>query len=85
MLLFYKAVLERIVRYGIMVWFGKTIVQLKSKLVHMVLTALKSVGQEEHLSLQDLYEESILNQVQKIFGDQTHFLNPQYELLTSGN
>lgn len=69
---------------GITVWLGNRTVQLKSKWVHLVLTALKIAGQEEHLNLQDLYDKCILNQEQKIVGDQTHFLYPQYVLLPSG-
>lgn len=84
MMLFYKAVLESIVKYGVTVWFGNLSIQLKSKLSHLVLTALKTVGNEESLNLQQLFENSTLNQVQKIVGDQTHFLHSKYELLPSG-
>jgi len=84
MMLFYKAVLESIVKYGVTVWFGNLSIQLKSKLAHLVLTALKIVGHEESLNLQQLFENSTLKQVQKIVEDQTHFLHYHYELLPSG-
>lgn len=77
-LLFCKAVLEM---YGVTVWFGNITVQFKSKLAHLVLTALKIVGQEEYFNLHYLYANCILNQEQKIMGDQTHFLYSQYEML----
>jgi len=60
MMLFYKAVLESIVKYGVTVWFGNLSIQLKSKLAHLVLTALKIVGHEESLNLQQLFENSTL-------------------------
>lgn len=84
MRLFYKAVLESIVRYGITVWFGNLSVKLKSKLMHLILTTSKIVRHERDCNLQDLYEECILIQVERIIGDQRHFLNSQYELLPSG-
>jgi len=53
-MMLYKAVLESIVKFGVTVWFGNLSIQLKSKLAHLVLTALKTVGQEEYLDFQHL-------------------------------
>lgn len=82
MMLFYKAVLESIVRYGITVWFGNLSVQCKAKLMHLLKTAWKIVN--EYLNPQVLYENCVLNQVERIVNDPTHFLFPHYELLPSG-
>lgn len=84
MMLFYKAVLESIVRYGITVWFGNLSVQCKSKLMHLLKTAWKIVGHDEYFNPQVLYENCVLNQVEWIVNDPTHFWFPQYQLLPSG-
>jgi len=67
-------------------WTVWITVQLKSKLVNLVLTVLKysSCPTIFNLNLQYLYENCILNRVQNILGDQTYFLYSQYELLPSG-
>ncbi len=36
MLLFYQAVLESIIRYGMTAWYGNLSVKVKSKLIHLV-------------------------------------------------
>ena len=42
--LFYQAVLESVLRYGMSAWFGNLTVQSKTKLAHLVHTAMKVKG-----------------------------------------
>lgn len=48
--------------------------------MHLILTAYKIVVHERDCNLQYLYEECILNKVEKIIGDQSNFFNSQHEL-----
>ncbi|XDV21520.1 hypothetical protein PO909_026611 [Leuciscus waleckii] len=84
MWLFYSAVIESIVRYGITVWFGNLTIQVKSKLARLVRIAVKTIGRKEILSLESLYEQSVLREAHKIVVDPLHVLYTEYELLPSG-
>ncbi len=46
MFLFYRAVTESIIRYGITVWFGNLAIQVKSKLACLVKIAVKTIGRK---------------------------------------
>lgn len=65
-LIFYQAVVESLIRYGITVWFGNLSVQLKNKLFRLIHTAWKIIGVKEHSSLQSIYEQAMLCQAIKI-------------------
>lgn len=54
MCLFCQAVIESIIRYGIMVWFGNRTAQAKSKLARLVKIAMKTIGKKEHQSFESL-------------------------------
>lgn len=84
MFVFYQAVLESLVRYGISVWFGNLTVQLKNKLNRLIQTAMKVMGRKDYQSLQTLYDQSVLRQAQRILTDPSHILYAEYELLPSG-
>ncbi len=56
MVMFYQAVLESLIKYGITVWLGNFSVQLQNKLFRLIHNALKIIGVKEHLSLQSIYE-----------------------------
>ena len=84
MLIFYQAVLESLVRYGITAWFGNLPVQLKTKLLRLIHTAWKIIGVKEHLSMQSIYEQASLRQANRIVSDTSHVLYAEYELLPSG-
>ena len=53
MLLFYHAILESILRYGITAWYGNLTVQSKSQIARQVQTAMKIMGVKNHLSPPD--------------------------------
>ena len=84
MLLFYQAVLESIIRYGITAWYGNLSVQLKTQLNRLVQQAMKIMNVKNHAPLQTIYEQSIMRQARKIVSDQTHILHAEYQLLPSG-
>ena len=84
MLIFYRAVLESLVRFGITVCFGHLSVQLRSKLVRLMHTAGKIIGVRQLPSLQSTYEQSTLKQAQKIVRDDTHVLHETFVLMPSG-
>ena len=56
---FYQAVLESILRYGMLAWYGNFPVQLKSKIGHLIQSAMKVMGRSEKLPLQSIYELSL--------------------------
>lgn len=84
MFLFYQAVLESIIRFGMSAWYGNLSVQLKSKLHRMVQIAMKVIGRTDNFSLQSIYDESVLRLARRVLSDPAHILNSQYELLPSG-
>ncbi len=84
MFLFYQAVLESIIRFGMSAWYGNLSVHVKSKLNRLVQTAMKVIGRTENSSLQSIYEESVLRLAQRALSDPAHILNSEYQLLPSG-
>ncbi len=75
MLLFYRAVVESVLRYVITVWFGNLTVKVKSQINRLTRSALKIVGVRDYPTLQAIYEESVLRQARKIIEDPSHVLN----------
>ncbi len=80
--LFYQALLESFIRYGIQAWYGSLSVQPKNRPARLV--AIKVIRRKEHQSLQFIYEQSLLREVQKILANSFYFLHAQYELLPAG-
>ena len=84
MLLFYRAAIESIIRYGITTWFGNLSVKLKSQLQNLIKRAGKIIGMQPPSSLQEIFEETAMRQCLKITRDPNHLLHSEYELLPSG-
>lgn len=84
MLIFYKAILESLIRYGITAWFGNLTVQLKNRLANMHRTAMKIIGMKQYESVENLYNRAVMTQATKISLDSTNPLSSEYELLPSG-
>ena len=84
MILFYKAAIESIVRYGMMAWFGNLSVKLKSQLQKLIIRAGKIIGQMPPTPLQELFEEAVRKQGLKVINDPNHVLYSQFELMPSG-
>ena len=83
MFLFYQAVMQSIIRYGMTAWFGNLSTQSKSKLQHLVQTAIKVMGRTDKLS-QSICEQSVLRQARRVLSDPSHILQMEYKLLPSG-
>ena len=81
---FYNAVLESLIRYGMAAWFGCLTVQLKSRILKMVHTAMKVIGKKDLLSLQPIFEKKVISLAHKVLTDPSHILFSEYELLPSG-
>ena len=84
MFLFYQAVIESVIRYGMTAWFGSLSTQSKSKLQRLVQTAMKVMGRTDKLSLHSIYEQSVLRQAWRVLLDPSHILQTEYELWPSG-
>ena len=85
MLIFYRASIESIVRYGITSWFGNLSVKYKSEVFRLVKTAGKVMGMSAPpITPQVLFDESAIGQAKKIVSDPSHILHREYRLLPSG-
>ena len=84
MMLFYRANIESVIRYGITTWFGNLSVTLKSQLQNLVKRAGKIIGMQPPCSLQDIFNQTVRKQGLKIIRDPNHILHKEYELLPSG-
>ena len=64
MFLFYQAVLESLVRYGMSFWYGNLTAKLKTKLACLVHTAMKVIGKSDYQTLQSIYQQIVFRQAQ---------------------
>lgn len=76
--------IESVLRYGTVAWFGNLSVKLKSQINRLVHTAMKVMGVRDYPFLQTLFEKTIVKQSRKIIADPSHVLYSEYELLPSG-
>ena len=83
-MLFYRATIESIIRYGITTWFGNLTVRAKAQLQNLVKRAGKIMGTQPPSSLKEIFEDTVRKQGAKIATDPTHVLNMEYELLPPG-
>ena len=84
MTLFYNAILESLIKYGMAAWFGPLTVQLKPKLEGLVKTLLKVMNRRDYPFLQCIFEKVMLNQAHNILDDPTQILHNKYNLLPAG-
>ena len=85
MLIFYRASIESIVRYGITSWFGNLTVKLKSEILRLVKMAGKIMGMSTPPNTpQVIFEQATLEQAKKTVSDPSHVLYPEYRLMPSG-
>ena len=61
MLIFYRASIESVMRYGITSWFGNLTVKLKSEITRLAKTAGKIMGMSSPPStLQNIFDQAVL-------------------------
>lgn len=83
MLIFYRATIESIIRYGITSWFGNLTVKSKTQIQNLVKMAGKIMGFPAPLSPHHLFEQATVRQAENILSDTTHALTSEYVLLNS--
>lgn len=79
----YRSLVESILTFNIIVWFGNLTVKDKARLARVVKLAGRIVGSEQR-QLPDLYHQFARRKVSKIQLDQTHFLHNSFQMLPSG-
>ena len=85
LVLFYRSIIESILRYGITAWFGNLSVKLKSQLSRLMRTAMKITSSTSPMiSLQEIFEQTLRRQSVKIIYDTKHVLHNEFQLLPSG-
>lgn len=84
MLIFYKATIESVLRYGIVVWFGSLTVKLRAQINSLVRVAGKIMGTQTISSLNYIFDLCTIQQANKILLDSSHVLYPEYVLMNSG-
>lgn len=78
----YRSLIESILTFNIVTWYGNISVKNKAKLCRIVKIASKIVGQPQR-QLTSLYEDAMVRKARKIICDSTHPLYPSFEILPS--
>ena len=85
MLIFYRASIESILRYGIASWFGNLTVKYKSQIARLAKMAGKIMGMSSPpITPQAIFEQAVIRQARNIVSDPSHVLNQEYVLMRSG-
>lgn len=84
MLLFYRATIESVLRYGITTWFGNLTVKLRTQIQRLTNMAGKIIGMPLPASPQEIFEETMIRQSLKITSDPSHVLHTEYQMMPSG-
>ena len=84
MLIFYRATIETILRYGITSWFGNLTVKSKTQIFNLVKTAGRIMGTPAPLNPQELFDQATIMQAKTILSDNSHVLSSEFALLNSG-
>ena len=79
---FYRSVVESILTFSIVVWYGNTTEKQKTSLNRVVKSAAKIVG-ETLPTLSSLYLQRVNSRAQKIIKDSSHPANNLFQLLRS--
>jgi hypothetical protein len=81
--LFYTAIIQSVVSFSIVCWFGNAPDEVKRKL-NKVIKHCTKLGVTCTVSLADLYERATKQRLSVIINDTSHPLNEKFELLPSG-
>ena len=85
MLIFYRASIESILRYGIASWFGNLTVKYKSQITRLAKMSGKIMGMSSPpITLHTIFEQAVVRQARNIISDPSHVLNPRYVLMRTG-
>ena len=81
--LFYKSVIQSVVNFCIICWFGNLTVHDKKKLNRIVKSA-KRLGCSDVVAFEQLYEMSLVKKADNILEDEDHPLYHYYRFLPLG-
>lgn len=79
----YRSLIESVLVFNCIVWFGNLSVKNKTRLTRVVNMAGKIIGLGQY-SLEDLYISAVRRKSLSIVSDPTHPLSDQFQLLPSG-
>ena len=79
----YRSLIESVLVFNIVSWYGNLTVKSKAKLVRVVSLAGKIIGSKQ-IQLSDLYHQAVTRKSFDILLDKTHPLNSEFEMLPSG-
>ena len=80
---FYRATVESVLAFSIIVWYGSLTRRDIERLDKVVNTASRIIGMKLP-ELSTLYHDRVVNRCNKILKDETHPANKIFELLPSG-
>ena len=83
MIHFYRATIESVLTFSILVWYGHTTAQDKTRLERVVRRASKIIGSSLP-SISSLFNSRIIKKSKKILEDNTHPAHYLFNLLPSG-
>ena len=80
---FYRAVIESILSFSIIAWYGNSTEKERAQLNRVVRTASKIIGAELP-PLDQLYQERTIKKAHSIIADDSHPAHHLFELMPSG-
>ena len=81
--LFYTAIIQSVLSFSIVCWFGNTTEEAKDKIAHVINYCMK-LGVINPMSLPEIYERGVLQKIETIFEHEIHPLHKNYVELPSG-
>ena len=81
--LFYTSIVQSVLSFAIVCWYGNCSAESKDK-VNRIVRKCTKLGVTNTVPLLDIYNKSVLQRSKTIINDNLHPLNCQYELLPSG-
>ena len=81
--LVYRSLVESILSFNIVTWYGNLGMRERTKLNRVVKMASKLIGRKQN-SLSQIYNQYVKKKAQTIISDETHPLNEFLQLLPSG-
>jgi hypothetical protein len=81
--LFYTSIVQSVVSFAIVCWFGNCSAQSKDKLNRIVRNSAK-LGVSCAIPVNEIFDKCVIQRAKIIFNDVFHPLNANYEMLPSG-
>ena len=81
--LVYRSLVESVLSFNIVTWYGNLRVKEKARLNRVVNLASKVIGRKQK-SLPDIYHQFVIKKAKKILLDNTHPMHDSFQFLRSG-